>query len=144
VPWLDRFAAAGGHAVISGDVKMRHKPHEKLALYQHGFVVIFFEEQWAHWSSLRRSALMLHWWEEIAAKITTAAPGTFWVVPCSWPAKGGELRNASLGLAQLLKDSPHGEKALRKARKPSAPRTKPSEDVRQEAFLDKFNGMKND
>ena len=41
VPWIDRFAASGCRAIISGDVNMRHRTHEKLALYHHGFVVIF-------------------------------------------------------------------------------------------------------
>jgi hypothetical protein len=50
VPWLDRFAKAGGHAVISGDVKMRIGDHERLCFYQHGFVAIFFEQQWNNWS----------------------------------------------------------------------------------------------
>jgi hypothetical protein len=120
IPWLDRFAAAGGHAVISGDVKMRHKPHEKLALYSHGFVVVFFEPQWSNWKFCRKSALMLHWWEEITTKIRSADKGTFWVVPCDWPPKGGELRNASLGLAQLLADRPTKKLEKRKRRKRTA------------------------
>jgi PIN like domain len=135
VGWLDRFAASGGHGIVSGDVKMRSHHHEKLALYGHGFVVIFFERKWSDWSSLRRSALMLHWWEEIATKLTIAEPGTFWIVPTEWPAKGGELRNASLGLAKLLRDRP--EKVTRTKRKvkvardrPAARRT-PSNDDRQ-------------
>lgn len=138
VPWLDRFAAAGGHAIISGDVQMGKKPHEKLALYNHGFVVIFFELAWSRFSSLRRSALMLHWWEEIVTKIITADHGTFWVVPCVWPAAGGELRNASLGLAKLLKDSQTLRKKKRAPRKREAVRPTPAKDRRQEAFLDKL------
>lgn len=132
VPWLDRFASVGGRGVISGDVKMRQVPHEKLALYQHGFVVIFFEEQWATWSSLRRSALMLHWWEEIATKLTIAEQGTFWIVPCAWPPKGGELRNASLGLAQILRDKPDKPKQKKRARpKRQAAQRTPATDERQ-------------
>lgn len=134
VPWLDRFARAGGKAVISGDVGMRRKPHERLALYDHGFVVIFFEKQWAGLTFFRKSSLLLHWWEEITTKLTTAQPGTFWVVPSSWPPKGGELRNVSLGLAQLLKDSPvrsvKGER-----RKKAAPR-KVRTEARQQVFTD--------
>jgi hypothetical protein len=100
VPWLDRFAAAGGHAVISGDVKMRKRAHERLALYHHKFVVVFFEPQWGAWNFFRKSALMLHWWEEITHKIKNAEKGTFWVVPSAWPGTPGQLRNVSLGLGK--------------------------------------------
>jgi hypothetical protein len=142
VPWLDRFAAAGGHAVISGDVKMRRKTHEKLALYNHGFVVIFFEPQWAGWNSFRKSALMLHWWEEITNKIKTADEGTFWVVPCAWPTSVGQLRNASLGLAKLLKDAP-GKRKERPKRK-RFPNQKPGRENRQSTFVDKLAESRRD
>jgi hypothetical protein len=134
VPWLDRFAAVGGHGIVSGDAKMRSRPHEKLALCDHGFVVVFFEEKWSDWSSLRRSALMLHWWEEVATKLSTAEPGTFWIVPSEWPPKGGELRNASLGLAKLLRDRPDKTKRRKRSarpRKQPAARRTPANDERQ-------------
>lgn len=111
VPWLDRFAAAGGRAIISGDVKIREKPHERIVLYEHGFVTIFFERKWSTWSSVKRTAILLHWWEEVVDKIKNAESGTFWVIPSSWPEKKGELRNVSMGLAQLLKDNPKAAKS---------------------------------
>jgi hypothetical protein len=114
VPWLDRFGAAGGRAIKSGDVRMRERPHEILALYQHGFVVIFFERGTGGWDFFHKSALLLHWWKQVVAKIRTADRGTFWVVPSAWPLKDKELRNESLGLAKLLKDgdtAPPADKA---------------------------------
>jgi hypothetical protein len=95
---------------------MRRKLHEQLALYDHGFVVIFFEAQCGDWSSLRRTALTLLWWEEIVLKIKTEEKGTFWAIPVAWPQATGELRNASLGLAQLLKDNPNLAKKLQRAK----------------------------
>ena len=139
VPWLDRFAAAGGHAVISGDVSMRAKSHEMLALYQHGFVTIFFETPWGNWASTKKSALMLHWWEEISTKIKAADRGTFWIVPCSYPQKDGQLRNVSLGLAQFLRDAPHrGIKPVMPER-PVVERPPKPQDDRQFELLDKLN-----
>jgi len=120
VPWLDRFGAAGGHAVISGDTKMRHRVHERLALYQHGFVVIFFEPQWGSWTFFRKTALMVHWWEAICDRIKRAERATFWAVPSAWPQRGGELRNVSLGLAQLLKDKPRTSEIPRTRRQRSS------------------------
>ena len=58
MPWLDRFGAAGGRAIKSGDVRMRERPHEMLALYQHGFVVIFFERGTGGWDFFHKSALL--------------------------------------------------------------------------------------
>lgn len=141
VPWLDKFAAAGGHAVISGDVNMRRRNHEKLALYHHGFVVVFFEAQWSNWNFFHRTGLMLHWWGDIISKIRTAAPGTFWVVPCSYPREAPELRNMSLGLARLLKDAPKPKTEKRK--RGGTPRRRPS-DERQHGFIDKLDGGRRD
>jgi hypothetical protein len=137
VPWLDRFAAAGGHAVISGDTKMRERVHERLALYNNGFVVIFFEAQWGSWNFFRKTALMVHWWEEITHKIKHTDKGTFWAVPSAWPTTTGQLRNISIGLAQLLKDKPQTAQTQRPRRQPhrrspSARRT----DGRQTGFFD--------
>lgn len=117
VPWLDRFAASGGRAVISGDVQMRTKHHEKLALYQNGFVTIFFERQCGQWNFYHRSALMLYWWEEIMEKIYSADRGTFWVIPASWPEREKkQLRNVSIGLAKLLKDNPSSAQNRKRTR----------------------------
>jgi hypothetical protein len=119
VPWLDKFAAAGGHAIISGDVKMRERVHERLALYHHGFVVIFFSAAWGQWSFCRKCGLMLHWWEEIVRKIRTAEKSTFWIVPPKWPDTPGSLSNVSIGLAKLLKDNPDAAKKRTQRQRPA-------------------------
>jgi hypothetical protein len=46
VPWIKRFAAAGGKVIISGNTQMKFVPHERLALVQAGMIVIYFENQW--------------------------------------------------------------------------------------------------
>ena len=135
VPWLNRFAVAGGHAIISGDVKMRQKAHERFALYENGFVVLFFETHWGEWNFFQKSALMLHWWEIMVDKIRHADKGTFWVVPCNWPVKGGKLRNVSFGLAQLLKDNPTRATSPRKHRLAASLNDK-NADERQQGFMD--------
>lgn len=139
-PWLDRFAAAGGRAVISGDVKMRVRHHEKLALYQNGFVTIFFQRKWNQWNFFRKSALLLHWWEEIVIKMRTADKGTFWEVPCAWPPKGeAELMNVSFGLAKLLQDNPARRSPRATPRNRVAKRPAKPADPRQDGFLDDFD-----
>lgn len=83
VPWLKRFADDGGKVVVSGDVMMKHRPHERLALIEHGFIVIFFETQWSGWKFWRKCALLVHWWPVIAAKIRKAKKASFYHVPCN-------------------------------------------------------------
>lgn len=90
-PWLKRFADDGGKVVISGDVQMRSKPHERLALIEHKFLVIFFEKQWSDWKFWRKSALLVHWWPVIASKIRRYKKPSFFHVPCNW-VEDGELR----------------------------------------------------
>jgi hypothetical protein len=87
VPWIRRFAAAGGKVIISGDTKMMREDHERLALVETGMVVIFFGSQWSGWKFHRKCALLLNWWQAIAKMATKAKPG-FWRVPTSWRADG--------------------------------------------------------
>lgn len=101
VPWLKRFAEDGGKIVISGDTKMRYVPHERKALIDHGFVVIFFEGQWSKWTFFPKCALLLHWWPVVAKKIKSARPG-FWTIPCNWK-ENGRLRKLSMEDPRALK-----------------------------------------
>lgn len=87
VPWLKKFAEDGGKVVISGNTAMKNVPHERKALNELGFVVIFFESQWSNWPFFRKCALLLHWWPEVARTIKRAKPG-FWHVPCNYKEKG--------------------------------------------------------
>jgi len=52
VPWIRRFAHAGGRIIISGNTNMRNVPHERLALIENGMIVIFFESRIWRSSSL--------------------------------------------------------------------------------------------
>jgi hypothetical protein len=90
-PWLKRFADDGGKVVISGDVRMRSRPHERLALIDHEFLVIFFENRWSDWKFWRKTALLIHWWPVIASKIKRHKKPSFFHVPCNW-VEDGELR----------------------------------------------------
>lgn len=95
-PWIRRFSKAGGRVVISGNTRMKTKPHERLALVEEGMVVIFFENQWNEWDFFHKCSLLLHWWPIIVRQIKTATPSSFWAVPSAWPAKGkGKLRSVS-------------------------------------------------
>ena len=66
MPWIEKFAAAGGKVIISGNTKMRQVPHERLALVEAGMIVVFFENRWNGWNFFRKCALLLHWWPVVA------------------------------------------------------------------------------
>ena len=120
VPWLKRFAADGGRIIISGDTNMKNIPHERLALIEAGFVVIFFESQWSNWDYFRKVALLLAWWERVAVRIKRAKPGSFYHIPCSW---GGDskLRKVPNEDPRLLKI----ERRKKTARKKKPQRAQP-------------------
>lgn len=101
VPWVTRFANAGGKVVISGDTRMKSRPHERLALVQAGMVTIFFEPQWSSWPFFRKCSLLIHWWPEIAKTAKVAKPSTFWHVPAHW--NEGTLRQVSNEDQKLVK-----------------------------------------
>lgn len=116
-PWIEKFAAAGGKVIISGNTRMRQVPHERLALVNAGMIVIFFESRWNSWDFFKKCALLLHWWPNIVKKLKTAKPKEFWCVPCSWGEKG-TLRRLSSDDQKLLKierEKAAGEE-IRKAR----------------------------
>jgi hypothetical protein len=105
VPWLTRFAKAGGKVVVSGNTKMMSVPHEMQALRQLGFIVFFFEGKWSQWTFFPKSALLLFYWPAIAAKVKTAKPGQFWRIPNHF-RPSGRLRNVTPGKKQIQKTSP--------------------------------------
>lgn len=102
VPWLKRFAEDGGKVVISGNTDMKNQNHERLALIECGFVVIFFEPQWSNWVFFRKCALLLNWWPKIESKIKRAKPGSFYHIPCNW-VEDGKLRRVSNQDPKMLK-----------------------------------------
>jgi len=102
-PWVRRFAAAGGRALISSDPKMRRKPHERLALAQAQLVVIFFSSKWAEWKFCRKCSLLIHWWPVILTAVKKGKPG-FYVVPMVWPDEGkSKLQQVPSDDLKLLK-----------------------------------------
>lgn len=136
VPWLDRFSADGGKAVISGDVDMRFDAHEQQALISHGFIVIFFERRWADWSFFRKSSLLLHYWPTVAKKLKRGKRGKFWVIPSHW-REDGKLRDVSPGKKQISKTNPE---AAGRAVQGAGPRTgkRPKrKSVREQAAADR-------
>lgn len=132
VPWIKRFAAAGGKVIISGDTEMRYVPHERLALIQAGMLVFFFDGKWSQWDFFRKCSLLIYHWPAIADRIKRGKAAAFWHVPLSWNEKA-KLRKVSTDDPKKLKLE-RKAKPRRPARKPPAT-TKMEEPVAREATL---------
>ena len=119
VPWIKRFAEAGGKVIISGNTDMKKQPHERLALVETGMVTIFFEDQWSKWPFFRKCALLLHWWPAIVKTAKTAKPGSFWHVPCEWREEGvlRAVPNDDAKLTKMERQWPRGRPNARLVRR---------------------------
>ena len=102
-PWVKRFAAAGGQAIVSGDSKMRTDRAEREALVQTGMVVFFFDPAWNQFKFCDKCAMLLHWWP-CALEVAEAAPKpSFWRIPATWNAEVGiaQVSHADLSLERI-------------------------------------------
>ena len=96
VPWIERFAKAGGRIIISGNTDIINVPHERLALINSGMVTVFFEPKWNQRGFFDKCSHLMLWWPVIAKKVKTAKKGSFWRVPNDWTASnGGKIRSIS-------------------------------------------------
>jgi hypothetical protein len=104
VPWLTRFANAGGKVVVSGNTKMMDVPHEMEALRQHGFRVFLFERKWNDWDFFQKVSLLLYHWPAIAKKIKSRSlkAGQFWRIANHFRSDGG-LYDVTPGAKKIQK-----------------------------------------
>lgn len=79
--WIPRFAREGGKAILSGDRKMRGRPHQIAAISESGLVCVFLSHEWSTARRTVQAASLLFWWERIEAKISVAKPRECWLVP---------------------------------------------------------------
>jgi PIN like domain len=92
VPWLCKFAAAGGRVVITGDRRMRSRLDEQAALRELGLIVFFFPKAWNHWCMTDKCAFLLKWWPTIIEKAEQSKAREFWEMKLSW-TQTGEFRH---------------------------------------------------
>ena len=121
VPWVKRYAADGGQIIISGDVMMMSRSHERLALLEAGLIVCFFTPQWSSWKFNRKCALLINWWPVIVKTMATAEKSTFWQIPSNWQEDGSliSLPTNDKKLARIQKQLEKQERvaAARKSRR---------------------------
>lgn len=83
VPWLEAFAKDGGKIVISGDMAMRRKPHERKALLDHGFIVFFLPSSWCNSKFNQKAAYIMQWWGVIFEMAKASNPPKQFQLPNS-------------------------------------------------------------
>lgn len=83
-PWVERFSEDGGSHIISGDKKMRGRPHELHALADEGMVVFFFAPRWSGRDFFVKSAMLLNWWPKILDVSINAPKGSYCEIPFIW------------------------------------------------------------
>jgi hypothetical protein len=125
VPWMERFAADGGTAIISGNTKMLTVPRELLAIQRLGLTSVFFEENWNGWDFFQKCSLLLWHWTAIVAAIRAAKPATLLRVPSEWREARRVLRIRSPGQLRAQKSKPTPPKP------PSSPSRKARRKMRQ-------------
>ena len=129
VPWVKRFAAAGGRVIITGDTEMKNAAHERLALIEAGMIVVFFEKQWSQWDFWQKCALLLFWWGRIAKRVKRARKGSFCKVPCNWqpkarllPVSNKDAKKLKIERQLVAKGKPRRRAAIKHVpRKPPRP-----------------------
>lgn len=127
-PWVRRFAAAGGRAIICNDSRMMRIPHERLALVEAGLVVLFFESRWNQLGFTAKCSHLMFWWERIYQVVHKSQAPSFWRVPQTWDADG-ELYRVPHGdiarekIERQIADGPKKakERAVRRGDPPAAP-----------------------
>ena len=81
VPWMEKFKADGGGAIVSGDNAMRRKPHERQAITDLRMVLIFLPPSWNNAEFAEKSGYIMYWWPVILELIHKSRPGQCWELP---------------------------------------------------------------
>ena len=100
--WIKRFASSGGQIIISGDVHMRSRIHERAALAQAKVITYFFDGRWSKFGLFTKSAMLLQWWPFLAEHMKAAQPATCWEIPAVWNIT--ELRDVSTDPAKISEE----------------------------------------
>ena len=76
--WLVRFAAQGGHAILTADTDFFKLPQQAMAVFDTGIRVIHLPSKWASAPGHLQCAHILLWWLRIEAAVATSKPRQCW------------------------------------------------------------------
>jgi hypothetical protein len=109
VSWVTKFADAGGRVILSADGDFLNRPHQVMAIWDKGLVLIHLPSKWQNAKRHEQAAHLLLWWGRIEKMLGTAAPRQCWRVPYDF-SREGELFRIPL-------DYGRAQKKLRKAQR---------------------------
>lgn len=94
-PWLKKFVKDGGSVVITGDKRMRSKPHERKALLDLGLIGFFVPSTWNRMKFMNQAAYLLRWWPTIVECAKDSPPSTCWQLPHIWNPSADKIKDVT-------------------------------------------------
>lgn len=82
--WIRRFAAEGGHAILSGDHRILQHWPDLIAYTESGLTSFFPPPQYDRMGGHSRAALFIIWFPAIVVKVKASERGARWRIPFSW------------------------------------------------------------
>jgi PIN like domain len=107
VSWVTKFAEAGGQVILSADGDFLNRPHQVMAIWDKGLVLIHLPTKWQNAKRHEQAAHILLWWGRIESVLRTATPRQCWRVPYEFSREAA--------LTRLSVDYGRAQKKVRKA-----------------------------
>ena len=96
VSWITEFARDNGKAILTADSDFHKRPHQVMAVWESGLIVIHLHAKWANSQRRVQAACILYWWEAIENTLAKSPSKRCWRVPLGFPKKALELKNIGL------------------------------------------------
>lgn len=77
VEWITALSQQGGWAVLTKDLRLRTRPHERAALDQSRIVYFFLAGSWTKYGVEETATRLIRWVPKMAAQIDLADRGRF-------------------------------------------------------------------
>lgn len=120
VPWIAKFAAEGGRAILTGDRDFLSRPHQVMAVLETGLIVIHMHNKFCNAKGRMQAAHLLWWWDKIEATLLTAKPRQCWRVPWGFPEQSPSLLSVSVDYEkarkQVKRDEQRSAKGIQASR----------------------------
>jgi hypothetical protein len=82
--WITRFGQDGGHAILSADRNILHRPNEVMAISNAGVRAFFLAPKWAMAKRHIQAAQLILWWPHIEKICAAAKPRECYRIPFSF------------------------------------------------------------
>lgn len=97
--WIARFAADGGHAILSGDTSMLKRPNELRAIAESGLIIVVMKHPWQGRRRHEQAACLLFHWPQVEELLASAVGGDCIRIPYSFTKGGAEMKKVDYAKA---------------------------------------------